>query len=157
VISYYEWDNDKAATNRRKHGVSFEEAASVFADDDAVINDDVAHADEKDRFIIVGAAGARRRTEDGPMSKKSAANVDDDPLDHEIDFSNAQPNPFARDFYKSKNVRILAPDLLDVFPNSEAVNEALRTLVRITSSAVALKRSAKTAAAPKAARKKAHS
>lgn len=56
----------------------------------------------------------------------------DDPLDREIDFSNARPNPYARDYYKSRNLRVLAPDLLDVFPDSESVNEALRTLVRLT-------------------------
>ncbi len=66
------------------------------------------------------------------MKKKSPAESDD-PLDREIDFSNARPNPFARDYYKSRNLRVLAPDLLDVFPDSESVNEALRTLVRLSS------------------------
>ncbi|HEX8252660.1 MAG TPA: hypothetical protein VF846_05905 [Thermoanaerobaculia bacterium] len=87
-------------------------------------------------------------------TKRSAR--DADPLDREIDFSNARPNPFARDYYKSRNLRVLAPDLLDVFPDSESVNEALRTLVRLTSAAPR-KLSAKTAAAPKATRKKARS
>ena len=58
------------------------------------------------------------------------------------------PNPYARDYYKSRNLRVLAPDLLDVFPDSESVNEALRTLVRLTASM-----SAKTAAAPRARKK----
>jgi hypothetical protein len=57
-------------------------------------------------------------------------NPESDPLDREIDFTNARPNPYARDFYRSQNLRILAPDLLDLFPDSESVNEALRTLVR---------------------------
>ena len=64
------------------------------------------------------------------MKKKRS--VDEDPLDREIDFSNARPNPYAREYYKSRNLRVLAPDLLDVFPDSESVNEALRTLVRLT-------------------------
>ena len=59
-------------------------------------------------------------------------NTDDDPLDREIDFSNARPNPYAVDYYKSRNLRVLAPDLVDIFPDSESVNEALRTLVRLT-------------------------
>lgn len=75
-----------------------------------------------------------------------------DPLDREIDFTNARPNPYARDYYKSRNLRILAPDLLDVFPDSESVNEALRTLVRLTA-AVPAKLSAKTAVAPRARKK----
>lgn len=87
------------------------------------------------------------------MKKKDAPS--DDPLDREIDFSNARPNPYAREYYKSKNLRLLAPDLVDVFPDSESVNEALRTLVRITA-ALPRRVSAKTASAPKP-RKKAHS
>lgn len=62
------------------------------------------------------------------MNRKSRP--DDDPLDREIDFSNARPNPYASDYHKSRNLRVLAPDLLDDFPDSESVNEALRTLVR---------------------------
>ncbi len=91
--------------------------------------------------------------------KETAAIVDDDPLDHEIDFSNARPNPFARDYYKSPNLRLLAPDLLEVFPDSESVNEALRTLVRIGTAAMPqkIKISAQTATAPKPTRKKARS
>jgi hypothetical protein len=86
--------------------------------------------------------------------KKKANAVDDDPLDREIDFSNARPNPFARHYYKSRNLRVLAPDLLDVFPDSESVNEALHTLVRL-SGALPQKISARRAVAP--SRKKARS
>lgn len=84
------------------------------------------------------------------MKRKSEA--DDDPLDREIDFSNARPNPYARDYYKSRNLRVLAPDLLDVFPDSESVNEALRTLVRVTAS-VPRRVSAKTATVTKSRKK----
>jgi hypothetical protein len=91
------------------------------------------------------------------MKRKEAAVIDDDPLDHEIDFSNARPNPYARDYYKSRNLRILAPDLLEVFPDSQSVNEALRTLVRVSAATVPQKISAKTATVPKPAKKKARS
>jgi hypothetical protein len=90
------------------------------------------------------------------MKNTKRAAQETDPLDREIDFSNARPNPYARDYYKSRNLRILAPDLLDVFPDSESVNEALRTLVRLTAS-VPRRVSAKTATAPKTTRKKAGS
>jgi hypothetical protein len=63
------------------------------------------------------------------MKKKGEAS--DDPLNQEIAFTNARRNPYAGDYYKSRNLRVLAPDLLDVFPDSESVNEALRTLVRL--------------------------
>ena len=88
------------------------------------------------------------------MKKRTAPS--DDPLDREIDFSNARPNPYAQHYYKSANLRVLAPDLVDVFPDSESVNEALRTLVRL-SSAVPQRVSAKRATAPKRSTKKAHS
>ncbi|HEV7486071.1 MAG TPA: hypothetical protein VGQ65_10340 [Thermoanaerobaculia bacterium] len=61
---------------------------------------------------------------------------------------------YARDFNRSENLRMLAPDLLEAFPDSESVNEALRTLVRITSG-IPQKISANTASAPKAKKKKA--
>jgi uncharacterized DUF497 family protein len=54
VIPNFEWDLDKARENERKHGVTFEEAATVFADFDAVIDDDPEHATDEDRFIIIG-------------------------------------------------------------------------------------------------------
>ena len=84
------------------------------------------------------------------MSKKNNSIEDDDPLDHEIDFSKARPNPFAAKYGRNRNLRILAPELIDVFPDSESVNEALRTLVRITSASIPKKISADTAVAPKA-------
>ncbi len=90
------------------------------------------------------------------MKNTKRAARETDPLDGEIDLANARPNPFARDYYKSRNLRILAPDLLDIFPDSESVNEALRTLVRLTSAAPR-KVSARTATAPKSSRKKAGS
>ena len=93
----------------------------------------------------------QRSTKDELMKRKTAA-ADDDPLDREVDFSNARPNPYARDYYKSRKLRVLAPDLLEIFPDSESVNEALRTLVRLTSAAPA-RMSAKTAAAPRARKK----
>ena len=43
----FEWDVDKAATNRKKHGVTFEEAAAVFADSLAAIFDDEVHSAEE--------------------------------------------------------------------------------------------------------------
>jgi hypothetical protein len=84
--------------------------------------------------------------------KQKSAEPESDALDRDIDFSNARPNPYARDYYKSRNLRVLAPDLLDIFPDSESVNEALRTLVRLTAAAPR-RMSAKTATAPRARKK----
>ena len=50
----FEWDERKNATNRRKHGVSFEEAQSVFFDEDAIEYPDPDHSDEEARFLLLG-------------------------------------------------------------------------------------------------------
>jgi uncharacterized DUF497 family protein len=50
----FEWDQDKAASNLKKHGVTFEEAATVFGDPLAAIFDDEVHSEEEQREIIIG-------------------------------------------------------------------------------------------------------
>lgn len=50
----FAWDPAKAEENRRKHRVSFEEAATVFLDDDASIFDDPDHSIGEHREIIIG-------------------------------------------------------------------------------------------------------
>lgn len=44
----------------RKHGVSFEEAKSVFSDEQAKLIDDPDHSEEEDRFILLGLSGLLR-------------------------------------------------------------------------------------------------
>ena len=50
----FEWDESKATANLKKHGVSFNEAETVFDNVLAVIFDDEAHSDGEKREIIVG-------------------------------------------------------------------------------------------------------
>jgi len=50
----FEWDDSKARLNVRKHGVSFEEAQTVFLDDHAIRFFDPDHSSEEDRFIMLG-------------------------------------------------------------------------------------------------------
>jgi uncharacterized protein len=50
----FEWDKRKAETNQRKHGISFDEAQSVFSDDLSIIVSDPDHSNEEDRAIIIG-------------------------------------------------------------------------------------------------------
>jgi len=53
-IINFEWDENKALINIRKHGISFEEAQTVFYDENALLIDDVEHSEEEERFIILG-------------------------------------------------------------------------------------------------------
>jgi len=50
----FEWDGGKDATNRRKHRVSFEEAATAFADSRSITVSDPDHSDEEERFMLLG-------------------------------------------------------------------------------------------------------
>ena len=50
----FEWNPSKAASNLKKHGVSFEEAQSVFYDEFAVQFYDESHSSEEDRFLMLG-------------------------------------------------------------------------------------------------------
>lgn len=50
----FEWDENKNKTNQRKHGIDFEEAKTVFYDDNALLFDDPEHSIDEDRFLILG-------------------------------------------------------------------------------------------------------
>ena len=54
TVRSFTWDEDKAAANRKKHDVSFEEAQTVFDNPLAVIFNDEAHSDTEPREIIIG-------------------------------------------------------------------------------------------------------
>ncbi len=56
----FEWDPAKAEANTRKHGVSFEEAMSVFYDEWAVEFYDDEHSEWEDRFLMLGLSGRLR-------------------------------------------------------------------------------------------------
>ena len=56
----FAWDRAKASANLRKHGVSFEEAETVFADDNALLLDDPAHSGEEDRAVLMGLSARLR-------------------------------------------------------------------------------------------------
>ena len=50
----FSWNEEKAEINSLKHGVSFEEAATAFADINAQIYDDEEHSDDEKRFVLLG-------------------------------------------------------------------------------------------------------
>jgi uncharacterized protein len=56
----YEWDPKKAEANRWKHAVSFEEAATVFQDINALTFEDPDHSDEELRELTVGLSRSGR-------------------------------------------------------------------------------------------------
>ena len=56
----FEWDQAKAAENLAKHGVSFEEAATVFRDTLSATGTDPDHSVGEERFIIFGVSTSGR-------------------------------------------------------------------------------------------------
>ena len=52
----FEWDKKKDKVNAKKHGVSFDEARTVFFDEQAIQFYDPEHSDEEDRFILLGTS-----------------------------------------------------------------------------------------------------
>ena len=56
----FEWGPKKAASNIQKHGVSFDEAVTVFKDPLAFIFDDMTHSEQEHREIIIGMSALRR-------------------------------------------------------------------------------------------------
>ena len=56
----FEWDEKKAQTNLAKHNVSFEEAATVFADERSLTIDDPVHSVSEKRYITLGLAHTKK-------------------------------------------------------------------------------------------------
>ena len=56
----FEWDDEKASANVKKHGVSFQEAATAFSDPLYLVFADPDHSTEEGRFLIVGESNDQR-------------------------------------------------------------------------------------------------
>jgi len=56
----FEWDRRKAQSNARKHGVSFDEARSVFYDEQALLLEDARPLHEEERFVLLGLSAELR-------------------------------------------------------------------------------------------------
>ena len=119
----FEWDEDKAASNLRKHSVTFDEASTVFADPLAVIFDDEEHSLDEIREIVIGHSvlqrlllvsfterghdlariimlGKQRKGSEGTMKKASTRKTargsgNEMREEYRFDYSKAKPNRFA--------------------------------------------------------------
>jgi uncharacterized DUF497 family protein len=56
----FEWEETKASSNLKKHGVSFEEARTAFYDEHARLINDPDHSENEERFILLGISSALR-------------------------------------------------------------------------------------------------
>lgn len=55
-IIKFEWDENKNRSNKVKHKISFEEAKTVFYDENALLIDDPHHSENEEKFIILGTS-----------------------------------------------------------------------------------------------------
>ena len=51
---YFDWDENKNRINLERHGITFEEASTVFFDNRAILFDDPEHSIDEDRFLLLG-------------------------------------------------------------------------------------------------------
>jgi Ribonuclease toxin, BrnT, of type II toxin-antitoxin system len=155
----FDWDPRRAAANLRKHSVSFEEASTVFADDYSLTGADPDHSigesgsshsechragdfwwsptRNREILFVYSAPGVQRGRNVNSMKKGKQANGKG--LRREYKRSDF-PRGFLRGKYASRmragsNVVRLDPEIASAFPTSEAVNEALSTVLKAAKNA----------------------
>ena len=117
----FAWDRRKARTNLAKHGVSFEEAESVFLDESARLIDDPDHSGNEDRFLLLGYSFQARclivshcyRESDSVIrmirpARDSArrGSVLESQMRKEYDFSKSRKNPYAKQLKSQITIRL---------------------------------------------------
>jgi uncharacterized DUF497 family protein len=120
----FTWSPAKAATNKRKHRVSFGEAQTVFYDDEALLLDDPDHSETEDRFVLLGLSASlrvllvvrrpRRQYQDhfrsqGHSRRAFGVRQTEEQMRKEYDFSKARKNPYAKRLKKSITIRLDEP------------------------------------------------
>jgi hypothetical protein len=150
-----EWDGTKAESNLKKHGVSFDEAVTVFYDPSAATFGDPDHSQEESRLITVGysvrgrllvvshvergsitrviSARCASPAKGSVMKGKTRVQGDDLRPEYNFDYSKAVRGKYYRRIMREgANVAILEPDVAKAFRTSAAVNKALRSLLQIS-------------------------
>jgi hypothetical protein len=149
----FAWDEKKAASNLVKHGVSFEEAESVFGDplsdtfpDLIIPRKNIVSSSRvrpsRVRFSwwrkrmmeswCVSSAPAKQHMEKESLMKRIESEKEDD-LRPEYDFSQMKGGvrgKYVERYREGTNLVLLDPDIAAAFPDAKAVNDALRLLLR---------------------------
>ena len=143
----FEWEPRKASANLKKHGVSFEEAKSVFYDESAKLISDPDHSEDEERFILLGLSHSIRviwfaivievkamlfvlfrLVRLRPKSQKLIKGED---MRKEYDFSKARKNPYASMLKKPITIR-LDEDSVSYFKTiSEEVGIPYQSLINL--------------------------
>ena len=118
----FAWDRRKARSNLVKHGVSFEEAQTVFLDESARLIDDPDHSADEDRFLLLGYSfqarclivshcyrqSRLRDPVDLGQARYSAGrrSVWEPQMRKEYDFSQSRKNPYAKQLKRQITIRL---------------------------------------------------
>ena len=123
----FTWDPGKAAANLSKHGVSFEDASTVFRSPLAKVLPDPTHSEKEQRSLIIGHSAESGSSAPEMLRRVSVTNMKstrrsrsstkdgDMPAEYQLDWSKAKPNPYAARLKDTVAV-VLAPDVAEVFP-----------------------------------------
>jgi len=159
----FEWDPKKAKNNLKTHGVSFEEAVTVFYDPLSATFDDPDHSDDEFRFVTIGfppvivcflshirtegkscglsAHELRLHMRGNDMKDKHKELKDELRPEYSFDYSKAvRGKYYSRLLAEGANVAVLDPDIAEAFHDSVSVNTALRSLLDLTRSTQRLTR-----------------
>jgi hypothetical protein len=129
----FEWDPAKAAENLAKHGISFQEAATVFRDPltaRAVVSWSSPTPSTATQFE--SSLHARRQRPKGKSMKKGSRKTTDElrPEYKRSDFGTLVRGKYAARVSEASNIVVLEAQVARAFPNDRAVNQALRGLLR---------------------------
>jgi len=147
----FQYDPRKAAINLRKHGVSFLEAMTVFGDPLSSTLPDDQHSEDESRWIVIGKSSSHRilfvvTLKPTPASASSVPALlpqprfdnmkksrEPDSLAERpaLDFSKGVRGKHHKRVEEGTNIVLIAPELMETFPDSDSVNEALRSLKKI--------------------------
>lgn len=147
----FRWDPKKAAANLRKHGVSFEDAATAFGDPYSVTIPDPDHSSTEHRFTLIGVTTSgllvvvatpsaaplfaslalveRPGSSGGPMKTPDKVKRTSDGMRTQYDFAGGVRGKYASRYRAGTNLVLLEPDVAATFRDGEAVNRALRALM----------------------------
>jgi len=143
------WNDAKNEINFQKHGISFEEADTVFDDQLILVIDDPEHSDEENRHVAIGATCERRvvvvsytirndepwlisaRMAEARERKKymGADSINDGDIRPFYDFSKGVRGKHFRGRSRTMVSYGIEAEIAAYFPTSEDVNNALRTLI----------------------------
>jgi uncharacterized protein (DUF4415 family) len=144
----FEWDPRKAAKNRQRHRVSFEEAETVFYDEQALVLEDPGPDDREERFVIIGMSSAIRVLVDLPLSEGRRRHshhqrqeggpggipgllAEAYTMKKHYDFSKARKNPYAKLLKRQVTIRLDIPTI-DYFKGvSAAQGIPYQTLINL--------------------------